>query len=56
MVFGLILTAVGLFLLLWGLHGFGVLSTVGATPDTNGAMETPADVNGPITGSNSANG
>lgn len=29
MVFGLFFIFVGLFLLLWGLHGFGVLTSVG---------------------------
>ena len=31
MVFGLLLILIGAFLLLWGLHGFGVLATIGGS-------------------------
>jgi len=34
MVFGLFFIIVGLFLLLWGLHGFGLLTVVGNAGDT----------------------
>lgn len=33
MVFGLLFVLLGLFLLLWGLHGFGVLSDIGGKSD-----------------------
>lgn len=36
MVFGLLFILVGLFLLLWGLHGFGLLTAVGGKEPNNG--------------------
>jgi hypothetical protein len=51
MAVGLLITILGLFILLWGLHGFGILSNVGMTAvngkPTNAGSSDSASISPP---------